>query len=201
MALIKRNPLLKGASGTLGGTVSYRTVNGKLQMVNLPRKRKKHSKKQQTTINRFTRAIRYAKQAMKDPALKTLYATGITSNKISAYQVAVADSMNSPIVDYIKTPDYTGAIGDVITIKARDDFKVVRVEVKIVSANGKIIEKGDATRLLRKPNIWKYKATAVNPTAKGTVIKIRAFDIPDNIGLGEITLKDVLNHEGTKNTK
>ena len=188
MALIKRNPLLKGASGTLGGTVSYRTVNGKLQMVNLPSPRKKNSKKQQATIDRFTRATRYAKQAMKDPARKTLYATGITGNKISAYQVAVADAMNSPIVVYIKTPDYSGAIGDVITIKARDDFKVVRVAVKIVSAHGKIIEKGDATRLLRKPNIWKYNATAFNATVKGTVIKIRAYDIPDNEGQGEITL-------------
>ena len=89
---------------------------------------------------------------------------------------------------YIKTPDYSGAIGDVITIKARDDFKVVRVAVKIVSALGKIIEKGDATRLLRKPNIWKYNATAFNSTVKGTVIKIRAYDIPDNEGQGEITL-------------
>jgi hypothetical protein len=52
--------------------------------------------------------------------------------------------------------------------------------VTILNSKGKKIERGDATRMLRKPAIWKYQTTVANPKLKGTVIRVRAVDIPDN---------------------
>ena len=94
--------------------------------------------------------------------------------------MALKDSMNSPVVHYIKADDYTGKIGETITIKATDDFKAVRVAVTILDSKGKKIESGDARRMLRKPAIWKYHTTVANPKLKETVIKVRAFDLPNN---------------------
>ena len=88
---------------------------------------------------------------------------------------------------YIKSSDYAGAIGDTI-IKATDDFKVVRVKVVIVDCDGVILEQGDAAPSFRKPFIWKYQASAVNPNIKGTIIRVKAFDKPGNGTSAEIVL-------------
>ncbi len=171
-----------------GGTHVYREIRGEMQMVQAPGPREKLSEKQQVTVDRFKRAHNYAQGQMKDSKIKALYRKGVTNKLHTPYLVALSDSMNAPTVHYIKTEAYKGAVGDILTIKAKDDFKVVRVLVKITAANGKTLEQGEATRSIRKPLIWKYKASVVNPNLKGTVIKVRAFDMPDNEGAGESVL-------------
>jgi len=44
--------------------------------------------------------------------------------------------MSSPVVKFIKTTDYSGAVGDKIVTRAFDDFRLTRVRVEIYAANG-----------------------------------------------------------------
>jgi hypothetical protein len=108
MTIIKNNPLLKGASGKLGETHSYRTVRGQLQMVNLPSERKGLSPAQQVTVSRFVKASRYANGVKNNPEVLAEYQKRTSTKLFSAYLVAVKDSMTSPVVHYIKADDYTG---------------------------------------------------------------------------------------------
>jgi hypothetical protein len=188
MSLIKGNPVTKGASGMLGDMVVFRTSRGQLQMINKPGKRASLSDKQKVTVSRFQDAIKYAKKVKTLPDVMKEYETGINPKKNSAYHVALVDYLNAPTVDYVKAQPYTGAAGDILTIKARDDFKVVRVTVEIINRIGKVLERGDAERFIRKPFIWKYKVSVANPDIKGTVIRVTAFDRPGNKGVGELML-------------
>ncbi len=78
-------------------------------------------------------------------ALK-LYTTGITPKKKSAYMVALNDHLTSPVVESINAIKYCGAIGDLIVVRASDDFMVASVTVTITDAAGGIIEQGEASK-------------------------------------------------------
>jgi len=189
MSKINNNPLLQGVSGKFGDTHVYRKVRGQMQMINIPTKSDKLSVSQEVMSIKLKDAAMYWKYVKKHPELEKAYGKRTTTSKFSTYLVAVSDKMNSPTVHYIKTEAYKGAIGDIIIIKATDDFKVTRVMVRIENSKGKIIEIGDATRAYHnKPQIFKYVATVANETLKGTVIKVRAFDHPMNEGAAEVVL-------------
>jgi hypothetical protein len=186
MSQIINNPLLKSITGLLGKTMVFRQWRGKLVLANRPARRKSDSEKQKVYIEKFREATQYAKRQMADSASKAEYQEGINNRKHNAYTVALTDYLNAPKVHYIKATDYQGAVGDTITIKATDDFKVVRVTVVIADRNGVMLEQGDASVQVGRPFIWKYQASAVNPDVKGTVIRVAAFDKPGNKSSAEI---------------
>jgi hypothetical protein len=180
MARLKGNIAMKGVSGMLGANIVFRQVGEKTVLSNRPTKRKRLSPGQKTTVKRFTRAQRYAKERMTDPAMKALYKKGITAKKTSAYAVAASDFLNPPKLHYIKVPDYNGAVDTVITIKATDDFRVASVDVSITNGHGVLLETGPATAYRLKPFIWKYKTTVMNTAVSGTIVKVTAKDYANN---------------------
>ncbi len=186
MTLIGNNPLLKGASGMLGNTVYYRKWRGRLIMCNKPKRRKSLSNEQKKTVSRFKLASKYAVGQMKDEDAKAAYQQGTNNRYHSAYLVALNDYLNAPRVAEIQVHNYSGSIGDKITIDAWDDFKVVRVNVVITDIDGAIIEEGDAMQSKSSPHLWKYKATVTNSKVKGSKIVAMAFDKPRNMGIGEV---------------
>ena len=189
MARITNNPLLQGAKGMVGGTLVIRQVhNLGIILSNRPKKRKQLSERQKEQVLRFQEAGQYASLQMKDPEAKAAYAKGIDGKKSNARLVALADYLNPPVVHSIKAPAYTGAVGETITIKATDDFKVTEVQVTIRSASGGKLEQGQAERYRIKANTWKYKTTVLNPDPKGTTIQAVAYDRPGNKTRAEIVL-------------
>jgi hypothetical protein len=188
MTKIKNNALLQALSGKMGETHVYRKVRGKMQMVNRPATGGPKSDRQKVFNARFLKAANYAKAQMKDDTFKSLYQSGVTDKKINAYIVAVSDALNAPVVNEIKAVDYKGAVGNVITIDAIDDFKVVRVRVIILGNDGHELERGEATQDPKQTHIWRYTATAANLSVTGSTISVTAFDLPDN----ETTLEKVL---------
>ncbi len=189
MTLIKGNALLVGASGKFGDTHVYRKVRGRLQMAATPAPRKKLSAAQKATVGRFKTAKVYAMNVKnRFPELYAEYRKRTTTRLFSAYLVALTDSLNSPIVHYIKTKEYTGVIGDIISVKATDDFRVVRVTVVICDARNKRLESGEAVRELRKPQMWKYKATTVIENLEGVKIMVTAMDHTGNKTMKEVVL-------------
>jgi hypothetical protein len=184
MTKIKNNALLKGLSGKMGETHIYRKVRGKMQMVNLPATGREPSNRQKEFNEKFLKATKYAKAQMADAGAKVQYEEGINDRKHTAYLVAVSDSLVPPQVNQIKAEDYRGVIGDVIKIDATDDFRVLRVRVVILGADGKRLEQGDAIQDVKNLHIWRYACTVPNPSPEGSSILVTAFDMPDNEATG-----------------
>jgi hypothetical protein len=194
MSKIDNNPLLKGAEGMLGKTMFYRTVRGKLQMVNRPKSRKARdtSPGQAAVQEKFLRAANYAKahaaMAAED-ASNTVYSEGITVKKHSVYLVAISDYLNAPKVQFIEAPKYKGAVGSAILIGATDDFRVKSVELGITGSDGTELESGDAVQTgPDRPELWKYTTTVANATVAGTKITATAEDFAGNKTVREIVL-------------
>jgi hypothetical protein len=99
MPKINNNPIMKGASGMLGGVVVYRQFRGMTIMSNRPRKRKGITPHQQKIKSRFLMAVEYAKKQIADPVLKAKYEPGPDSEFTSAYIAAVADYLRRMKLD------------------------------------------------------------------------------------------------------
>jgi len=111
--------------------------------------------------------------------MKELYATGITHKKFSAHHVAVSDFLNAPEIHEIDAKDYHGNPGDIIRVRATDDFKVTSVKVIITDADGKVIETGEAMSRGKK-GLWRMAATMLHANVTGAVIKVEANDVAGN---------------------
>lgn len=77
---------------------------------------------------------------------------------------------------------YTGAAGDEIIIRARDDFDVLSVGVELTDAEGNAIESGDATETPADSGRWLYAATAAVETGTTVRIAVTASDRPGSVG-------------------
>ena len=165
------------ATSVVGSTWHGRPV---FSMKPPPRKRTKNTQGQQTSINRFRQAHEYAEEALRSDEKYALYAKGINAKKTSAHAVALQDFLTPPVIHYIRAFNYTGKGGDVITVKATDDFRVENVKVTILDSGGQVLEEGNAERYPRRPFIWKYKTTVANPKPEGTTLQATAIDLPGN---------------------
>jgi len=169
-------------SAMLSNSVVVTTWHGRTMISKKPPppKRSHNSPKQQESIDRFRAAHDYADQILKSDEKKAFYAKGINAQKTSAHTVAFQDYLNPPVVHYIRLYRYTGKAGDVITVKATDDFHVEAVKIEVFDRTGKSLESGKAERYRRKPSIWKYKTTVANKNFKGSTIQTTATDMPGN---------------------
>ena len=174
MARIKNNFAMEGMTGKIGNIFVYRHRNGKTIVSKTPNKTAPLSEKQKGQTQRFKLAINYASQEAKK------------KQNVSAYNVAVADYLTSPIINNI---DYSGYTGDVtnqkIIIELDNNTKVIKVNVKIVAKDKSTLEEGEATLLKGK---WQYATTSVNATVQGTKIIVSVTDRPNNTTKKEITL-------------
>ncbi|CAN5522249.1 hypothetical protein BH10BAC4_BH10BAC4_13270 [soil metagenome] len=148
---------------------------------------------QQLGVNRFRNATHYAKAQMCDREMKSVYQRGVNDKKRSAYVVAVTDALNAPDVSWIDANHYRGEVGDIISIKATDDFLVAHVKVLITNSNGHELECGEAVVRKHVPHVWTYTARKTNQKLTGTTISVTAIDLPGN----RSTLQKVLslNHQ------
>ena len=178
MSVVTNNPLVKGASGALGRTVVYKQWRGRVVMANLPKKRKSSSEKQKDQQMRFHYAVKFAKRATANPQWKAMYEKGIGGNKFSANAVALSDFLNPPKIEEINVMNYTGAPGEIIRVRAWDDFKVASVTITIMRDNT-VIEKGKAQPRGKK-GLWRMATSVRNASAPGTVFEVVAKDMAGN---------------------
>jgi hypothetical protein len=185
MSNVGNNPIMATVSGKLSNVVVYRRVRGKLIMCKPPKKRHLLTPHQADKKERFLEAVQYAKAMMADDVNSVEYQAGITNRLTSGYSVALTDYLKSPEIKLINTSNYNGALGDILEIKATDDFKVLSVEVEIRDAANKLIERGFATLREHSQIIWLYKITAANAVLAGTHIVVKAKDKPGNVTIAE----------------
>jgi hypothetical protein len=177
MAKTKNNIFMTGLSGTVGKQM---TLTQKKGDTIVGKKRGPSSipatDNQLDIQSRFKIASKYALAAIQDPVTKAAYAAAAKNNQ-SAYNMALADAFKAPEIRSINTTGYHGQPGDIIIIRAIDDFKVAAVHVTINT--GVFVEAGNAV-LTDNGLDWKYTATSVNDVSAGSKIRVTATDLPAN---------------------
>jgi hypothetical protein len=189
MPRIKKNTLIKGASGNYQKEFVYKQRGGKTFIAGMPTVDKKRVK----TVNsvkvtqRFLSARAYAEAAMADPVRKAFYAKKVQDGQ-TAFNVAFKDFQKKPSIFEIDTENYVGTIGSEVAVTAMDDCKVTDVAVRIVSPAGVLIEEGLAVFNAFNNARWIYTATQNNPALPGCKITATAKDLPGNKGSLDKTL-------------
>jgi hypothetical protein len=184
------NSLVTGKlRGSLGKELVFREWEGKTVVAKAPKKREGDpTEKQAETQERFLLASRYARAIVKgtDKSMAEAYAA-VLKPRQNVYSRALEDFMTSPVVKNIDTRNYKGATSDKIAVRAIDDFRVVSVQVEIYTANGTLLEKGNAEQSTNGLD-WTYTATQLNGTLAGTKINAIATDVPGNEGILVVSL-------------
>jgi hypothetical protein len=99
---------------------------------------------------------------------------------IPAYNLAVADWFVAPRVLEINVDRWTGKIGQVIRVKARDNVMVAKVLVVIRNEQGKVLEAGEAQQAVPGSAWWHYTTRTTVPMAHFPSVKAFAKDLPGN---------------------
>ena len=175
-----------GKRGRVGPLI-LRQLNGETIVQAAERgPRKPRSEAQQAHLDRTHRARQYGKAQVSDPISKALYATRITKRCTSAYTVAVQDYLNAPEITVLDASAYQGGVGDVIRVRATDDFGVVSVYVRLLAPDGSLREAGPAS--LQATGDWLYQATQPTSLGQGTVAEAKAYDRPGNVATERLVL-------------
>lgn len=182
----ENNIVTRNAQGMLGGQLVFKVREGKMILAAPPtvNRNRKPTVPQAAVHMDFKRAVRYAKSAMLDPALKADYAAKVGTWQ-TPYNVAFRDAFRAPEVHSVISQGYHGQVGDILVISASDDFKVAAVKVSVFNADGSLIETGDAFEETKSLN-WVYTVTQANATLAGSLIRVSAIDLPGNESTVEI---------------
>jgi len=180
MAKSRNNVVTHGLSGLIGDLLVFRQRANKTIVADRPRITTKQPSAIQMEIReRFKRATRYAKSALKDLVLKARYQLAAKSGQ-SAHNVAFADYQKSPeFYDEVSLASYSGTVGDEIVVSVIDDFKVSTVYLEINAPGGAILEEGYAVQSENELD-WIYTTTVANSEVAGTQIIFTATDYPGN---------------------
>jgi hypothetical protein len=115
---------------------------------------------------------------MADPEARAIYEEAAKAKGQPVFSLTVADFFHAPSVDEIDLSRYAGAAGDVIVIRAHDDFDVMGVSVALTQADGAPIESGEAAETPPDSGRWVYTATAAVGTGTTVRIEVTATDRP-----------------------
>jgi len=188
MAITIDNLFASGFSGKVGGNMVFRRrKSGKIVIARAPKKSKiAPSEKQRAMRGRFATATKYARLVRDNPSLYAQYAAAVEGDQTPS-NLAIRDSYTPPQVVSINVSGYSGEEGDMIGLRATDDFKVDRVRVSIFTAAGDLQEEGEAVQA-GDTDDWIYTATVANKQPKGCSVKAVATDLPGNEGVRELQI-------------
>jgi hypothetical protein len=179
MAKSRNNVVTHGLSGKIADLLIFRQVRGQTIVSKVAEQPKTASEKQTEHRKRFQQAVLYAKAAIISPETEKLYSLAAKKEKRLALNVAVADFFDAPDIENIDLREYSGNTGDKIHVTVSDDFAVKSVSVRIINADGSLLEEGNAVQ--STGNLWIYTATQNNESLDGDKILIAASDLPGNV--------------------
>lgn len=165
MAKVKRNLMLQGISGAINKTLVFRQMRDGTTILSAAPdfSRRVFSKGQLTHQSRFQQAAAYARRAAKTNPIYAELAKGTTK---TAYNIALSDWFNPPVIDLVKWEERR------IRIWASDNVLVTKILVTVMDEQEKMLEQGQAQQVNQA--IWEYSAQAT-----GKVI-VEAWDLPGN---------------------
>lgn len=182
MAVFKCNVITKGLSGKFGQDIVFRQIDGKTYAATPPTVSDRDLTAGQVAHRKkFQSASLYAKTATLDSVTKAAYlAAALKKGWNSARIAAISDYLNAPEIVEVDLNGYFGAVGDVISVKVTDDFKVSRVTLEIFTSDGTSIEQGNAVQSSDEIT-WNYTATGAPATLQGVHAVVKAYDLPGNL--------------------
>ena len=143
MAIVRKNLVIQGLSGSLGDQLVIRQAKGGQTVVATTPSfdsDREFSEAQLENMERFRQATVYAKDAREED----VYVEKAEGTPQTAYNVAMADWFHTPEVLEIDMSAWGGVQGQIIRIKAIDDVQVAQVNVVITDEQGNAIEQGAA---------------------------------------------------------
>ncbi|ACB76723.1 hypothetical protein [Opitutus terrae] len=174
MARIQLNSALKAIQGGIDNWI-YRLRGGRVIIGPRVAPADPQSAAQVQARNRFKLAAAYARSTTPD----AVYEQAARENGWTPFIVMMADYLRPPEVDLINLSGYHGAIGDPITVGARDDVSVTAVNVAIRNADLSVLEEGAATLV---NGMWVYTATTARTSGQTVSIAATAVDRPGHTG-------------------
>ena len=179
MAESTDNVVMYGMRGLIGKMLIFKNFFGKTIVARRPKKRETPPTADQLEIqDRFKLASVYAKNAIQDATLKAEYAAVARPGQ-TAYNIAFADFFKGPELSLPNIGGYSGQPGQLLTVRAVDNFRVVQVAVTIMQSDGTIVEAGDAV-IGSDGLTWRYTTTQPNNLLAGSKIHFTAADLPGN---------------------
>jgi hypothetical protein len=98
----------------------------------------------------------------------------------TAYNIAIVDWLGAPKVLEIDVDDWTGEIGQVIHVKAKDNVMVANVRVIIRDSDEKILEAGPAVQAEEGSAWWNYTLQFQIKMTPFPIVEAIAQDLPGN---------------------
>lgn len=166
VAIVKRNALIDGLSGSLGKSLYVRQMRDGRTIISMKPdfSTRKCSEAQIEHQKRVKRAGKYGKEACKQ---NPIYARLAEGTHKSAFNIAFADYMKPPVIHSLELQQNNS-----IRVNATDNVQVTRVVITVLDGQGHELEQGDAS--LELDNWWKYQ-----PTHQGH-IRVEAWDMAGN---------------------
>jgi hypothetical protein len=177
MPKVKFNKIIDNLSGRVGNFVFYEADGQNLSRT-MPEVTAERTEKQQANSGRFLAAQQYAATALTDPLLKAAYKAACRGHQ-NPRNLAIRDAMRPPVVESINLDGYTGKPGQIVRVKATDDFRVVEVKVSLRGPGGELIEEGLA-ELSSADDEWRYTARVQVPSGQSVSVLAVAKDGPGN---------------------
>ncbi|MFZ5518651.1 MAG: hypothetical protein ACOY90_18625 [Candidatus Zhuqueibacterota bacterium] len=185
MAKVKVNPIIEKIRGKVGDLV-FKRYGDEVVLSRVPdMEGREATEAQQATRERFRQAALYGKMVMADPEAKALYDDAATAKGKPVFSLTIADFFNAPSVDEVDISGYGGNAGDVIRIRAHDDFDVTEVSVAIMTSAGQAVENGMAEEKPVNSGLWIYTATQAVAPGSTVRVLVTAKDRPGGTGAAE----------------
>lgn len=176
----RNNYVMKGASGEIAQQAVFKQVYGQTVIARHAKPRAFDSPAQVVVKEIFTMASEYAVAILCDPDIEAIYSSYIKGH-LTAYNIAIHDIYDTPVIETILTRDYTGRGGSIITLFAQKNNFVAEMLVTIKDADGVVIESGYAVQAGRSTE-WNYTPTQHNAHIEGSTIIVEAADYAGNKG-------------------
>jgi hypothetical protein len=130
----------------------------------------------QTPQNAFRAAATYAAFAW----MQDVYVRRAEDTRTTAYDLALIDWFGKPKIFEIDMDSWTGKIGQIVRVKARDNVMIARVAIVIRDAQGNILEAGEAVRSETGSAWWAYTTRSPVPMTPFPGVEAIAWDLPGN---------------------
>jgi hypothetical protein len=168
VAKAKKNVVIQGLRGKIGGLVFREMPDGSTRVSGTPNfSKRKFSEAQIAQQNRIREASAYAKDASRR---EPIYAEIADGTVYSAYNIALSDWFRSPVIHEVVRKD------GLVQILASDNVKVASVQVLVLDDGGNMSEKKEARQVNEK--WWECACDAKR-------IRVEARDLARNLAAWE----------------
>src|SRR5437762_2183452 len=162
MSIVTLNPILEGLRGKVGDLVFRQRENQTVVARRPAQVHQPNTPAQLAVREKFRQAAAYAKVAFANPAIRAVYAPKAKEKHLPVFALMVADFFKPPVIDEVDLSAYTGQTGQVIRVRATDDFEVTGVSVQMKEPEtGEPIDGGNAEKA--SDGAWVFTAQSTIP--------------------------------------